>query len=471
MQKYPNENQGKPGPLPYEEIPYQLSNEELLKIDKERLDNRIFPAAARLDRRGRIINPQQFIIADKGAAIDRLVVGRTFWLESSGTPGRIGVRVLKSRKPSVTGKRYVLVETLSGEELVHLEDTETQIYTGPTSPNSIGVIHPGTSNPGGRDHSGQINGYGVAFLVIPLLNNGIQIQQTAQIAAYENDAALGTATIAVLDSGIRFTTPTPRLTISSDISWDFVSDDSTPEGDPFPVDNHYGLHGTKICSIIKRVAPEVGILPVKVSNQNGQLSLYDALCGLEFARTHGARVVNASWSFTSNGNNRPEEDFPLLLRAIRDLEESGVVVVAAAGNRNQYTPAANGHIGLNGAPNIYPACYSSIQDNVVTVTTIVRGETPPFSVFENFSSEFVDTGALTNGIASTPIGEFRIPGFIGSYRGSSFATPYVAAQIARILSSTPGYISKRAMLHRLREFHEESCLSSEIRDGGSYVVV
>ena len=443
----------------------------------------LFPKEVRLDKWGRLVDPRQFIISGTGPAIDKFLVGFRFRLEPTthvpGIKGQVKVRVIKSNKPSPTGKRYVLLQTMDQSSIDELENAEeVNIYRGEVSTQVVGVIHPGDSNSdGGRVHSGQPSCYGASLLVRQRGDGGAdplaEVETVSRIATYERDAALGTATVAVLDSGIWFDkfADRRRRTLCSDIGWDFVSGSSI-DGDPFPDDDHPGLHGTKICTIIKYTAPGVGILPVKISKPNGTLTLYDALCGLEFARTHGARVVNASWSFMASGarTKAAGADYPLLLQAIRDLEDAGIMVVAAAGNKNQYPPGADGHIGEGGAPLIYPACYN-MQDNVITVTTVIASVAPikVFSVFENFSNEFVDTGTVANAVAPEPDGQFKIPGFLNSYRGTSFATPYLAAKIAQVMSTTPGYMSKRALLHRLREFHVENDLKNEIRDGGSYV--
>ena len=475
---------------PYVIVPDQLSNEALLVLDREKVDteNRIFPTRAIVDERGRLIDPFQFIVAGKGRNIDKLQVGKVFVLKSvdpdtlkpkEGDDAReVQVTVLKSRKSAPHGKRYVLLEAPAS--IIGLEDATLGIYRNATEEQDIGILHPvETHTGGGQSHS--VMPYGVSLLVTMKANHSFEplseIRTQSRTATFEQDAELGTATIAVLDSGIRFRGSSRRSTSCSDVGWDFVTE-RVPGGDPFPDDNHPGLHGTKICTIIKNEAPGAGILPVKVSNSNGRLTLYDALCGLEYARTHGAKVVNASWSFTADGNNGEEKDFPLLLQAIRDLEESGIIVVAAAGNKSQYVNP-DGHIGTNGAPKIYPACYSAIQDNVITVTTVAApnlnaaptNEDSNYRVVENYSNKFVDTGAVANAEASATDGEFTIPGFLDSYEGTSFATPYVAAKIAQIIYFSPGYTGKRTLLRRLREFHIESKLADKIRDGGSYITV
>lgn len=457
---------------PYVVLPNQLSNKQLLKNDRISKDPTqwLFPDGTFVDRRGRLTNALQFIVgikhdpkADPAVEEDTWKVDNILWLGSRGT--RTQVRIKKSRKCAPDGKRYVLLESVGTKKINYLERQITPVFNIPAGGNSIGIIH-GESNPSaGTSHSGgQSNCYGVAFLVKEQPDRQSELNDDVRIDPF---ARLEKVVVAVLDSGtldaergdaVKCSEPTPS-------GWNFVDDNA------FPKDDHLGLHGTKVSRIIKRHAPGATILPVKVSDRHGVLDLYDVLCGLEYARTHEAKVVNASWSFTGNKGNTEEADFPLLLGAIRDLDESGVMVVAAAGNRSQYVPEANGEIARDGAPKIYPACYSAIQCNVITVTTVIHRRNR-FSVFENYSSHYVDTGVLPSEPTAAPAlpeGEFSVPGFKGSYEGSSFATPIVAARVATILSSLTGFVSKGSILRRLSGFQEEDDLVNEIRYGGCYI--
>lgn len=483
-----NENQNR---QPYRPIPGQLVNENLLRNKASRS---LFPKEAVVDQQGRIVNPKQFIVASTGKDLDQLTPGNFFWLEPlNRSSDRVKIKVVKSRKCCPDGKRYVLLETAPDRTtdpatILSLEGGDIEVFDKGDSTNVIGVIHPGDSNPGGQGHSsGQTNTYGVNLLVKlkpgrVLSRTNPEIGDLNNIATYERDANPGRPTVAVLDSGIHFTKQSVEqkgatCEDSACFGWDFVNDT------PFPIDDHLGLHGTKISSIIKKYAPNAGILPVKVSNRAGAVTLYDALCGLEYARCRGAQIINASWSFTGKSEVRrgPVTDYPLLLNALEDLKKAGVTVVAAAGNKTQYTHP-DGHITT---PRIYPACYSDMLNNVITVTTVTQGNVPQrptgalahrFAAYENFSPEFVDTGVLTNVI--TPMrsgfmpGRFEIPGFVDSYEGTSFAAPVVAAKLANDLTRlTSGHANKADALQHLPGYVEENDLAYAIRNGGNYIKV
>lgn len=457
---------------PYRIVPGQLSNRELLKNDRRVKDptQRLFPVEAIISR-GRIINPQQFIVALKNdpkvsasAEAATWKVGNQFSLVSK----KVGyqVEVIKSRRCSPNGKRYVLLQTVNKKEWINqLEGNTIDIVNA--QGNSVGTIHGGGSNSGGQGHSGgQSNCFGAAQLVKPLANAQSELTNSGKPDRSDSLATSEKVIVAILDSGIISGPASGDQSVTcsdpNQFGWNFV------DNNPFTKDDHPGWHGTKISTIIKRYARNAEILPVKVANMNGVLDLYDVLCGLEYARTHGAKLVNASWSFTGSENNTVETDFPLLLGAIRDLDESGVMVVAAAGNRSQYVKEADGEIARDDAPKIYPACYSGIQCNVITVTTVIH-KSNKFVAFENYSPQFVDTGVLPNTQPPLDPGTFIIPGFIDSYEGSSFATPVVVARVANVLNSLTGYAGKRRILHQLSGFHEEDDLANEIRDGGCYI--
>ncbi len=478
----PDENRVGKFPSPYKLLKFQLSNALLLKRDsllrsRGRGKEALFPEGVILSR-GRIIDSKQFIVAvgrKEGVNLEQekeqWKVGNTLFLKVATEPGSTVVQVIKSRRCSDYGKRYVLLEATEQSNIQHFEGQRVDIFASSDSSKVMGTIHDGGgSNSGGRDHSGQSNCKGVNYLVtlppskaddFDKLDNQLKVEKRV--------------TVAILDSGVLMrqqdTAPGLDCKDLNHNGWDFVSDD------PFPHDDHIGQHGSKVYSLVRKYAsPGVRIMPVKVSNLNGALDLYDVLCGLEYARTHEANIINASWSFTSDGNNNPDTDFPLLLEAMKDLDASGVFVVAAAGNRNQYMPEANGEIARSlatgqRAPNIYPACYSAIQCNVITVTTIIKNRGGRFSAFENYSSKYVNTGALSDGNQSHSDGTFQIPGLSGRFAGSSFATPIVAGKLAKVLSEAMGYVSRRGAIRSIEGFHEEDDLASSIRDGGSYIDV
>jgi serine protease len=108
--------------------------------------------------------------------------------------------------------------------------------------------------------------------------------------------------------------------------YDFVNGDSHPNDDEF--------HGTHIASTIAEATDnQVGvagiafgcaIMPVKVLDANGDGTSFAVADGIDFAVTHGAKIVNLSLGGPS--------DSAAVRQAVDRAVAAGVTVVAAAGN-------------------------------------------------------------------------------------------------------------------------------------------
>ena len=138
------------------------------------------------------------------------------------------------------------------------------------------------------------------------------------------------AIVAVIDSGVQADHPDLAGRIGP--GYDVVQGDSTPQdGDG---------HGTHVMGIIgaatgngigvESVAPGATLMPVRVLGDDGGGSIDDVARGVDWAREHGADVINLSLGSevplvgASGGDSFDA--------AIRRALAAGVVVVAAAGN-------------------------------------------------------------------------------------------------------------------------------------------
>lgn len=137
--------------------------------------------------------------------------------------------------------------------------------------------------------------------------------------------------VAILDSGIRWTHEDLR-----DNLWRNPKDQSPGlnvvgrNHDPWD-DNGHGTHVAGLIGAVGNnqrgvvgVAWRIRLMAVKVLDSAGYGWFGDAMIGLEFALTNGARVINISW--TSSTNSMAFSN--LLWQA----GQTGAVVVAAAGN-------------------------------------------------------------------------------------------------------------------------------------------
>lgn len=255
-----------------------------------------------------------------------------------------------------------------------------------------------------------------AHPVVRLLPWAQQALEPQRVWPYSTGAGV---TIAVIDSGVDADHPQLRRSGKVLRGRDFFLVGRLP--------GNYDCasHGTAVASIIagdkadgvgfQGVAPGARILPVRVSdrelNDTGQTQLIDPAVlarGIRYAVDQGADVINLSLS--------GERDEPLVRSAIAYAVKADVLVVAAAGNRQQGSPETR--------PS-YPAAY----DGVLGVGAIDPA------------------GARLSGSQTGPYVDLMAPGgaVLGATRsgghsywdGTSFAAPFVAATAALVRAAWP----------------------------------
>jgi serine protease len=163
--------------------------------------------------------------------------------------------------------------------------------------------------------------------------------------------------VAVLDTGVvyenwgGYVMPADLSSSSFLPGWDFVNHDSKPIDD--------NGHGTHIAAIlVERTDNETGaaamaakakVLPVKVLDAHGRGTLEGLINGIDYARTHGAQVINMSLNFPPGTPSSP-----LLEQALADAYNAGIVLVGSSGNDgvpNVSLPAASNYVIAVGASN------------------------------------------------------------------------------------------------------------------------
>src|SRR4051794_12513573 len=137
------------------------------------------------------------------------------------------------------------------------------------------------------------------------------------------------AVVAVVDSGVD--AGHPDLAGRLLAGWDFVQNDATPQDE-----NGHGTHVTGIIAAnaangvgIEGVAPGAKILPLRALDADGNGTSTDIAKAIDYARTHGANVINLSLGDLIPASVVSDPDFD---GAIGRALDAGVVVVAAAGN-------------------------------------------------------------------------------------------------------------------------------------------
>lgn len=195
--------------------------------------------------------------------------------------------------------------------------------------------------------------------------------------------------------------------VAGDIGYDFNGEDGNP--------NDLDGHGTAVNGLIVETFPndlQLDILNAKFFEQ-GESTLFDAICGIYYAMENGAKVINLSWGFESI-------EFPVILQEAIDAAIcNDVLIVTSAGN----TSKDNDQIGK------YPANLSKDNANVVTVAAYeidVNGMNPKLAEYSNFGEENVDIAARgfleTTGLNNTFV----------SLSGTSLSAPIVS-RIAGII--------------------------------------
>ncbi len=238
--------------------------------------------------------------------------------------------------------------------------------------------------------------------------------------AWTAKLAASNVVVAVVDTGIRYT----HEDLADNI-WTNPLDGShglnaiTGSTDP---DDDNG-HGTLVAGVIGAVgnngvgvtgiAWRVRLMACKFVDATGYGSVADALVCLDYARTNGAQIINASWGL--------DEFSSSLSNAMAALRASGIIVAAAAGNDAR---------DIDAFP-FYPASFD--LDNIMTVAATTRlDEAYPLS---NFGRTNVDLAAPGVEIYSTA---FQSNSAYASDEGTSMAAAYLSGAAALLRVAYPG---------------------------------
>ncbi len=271
--------------------------------------------------------------------------------------------------------------------------------------------------------------------------------------------------VAVLDTGIdtdkiirpkfRWTNAKERLgKANRDDDGNCYEDDSVGwnfrANTPDVKDGNKNLHGTVVSHYIlnefakSELNNTVEIMTLKTHDDDGKGDLFSSICAIHYAMEHGANIINASWGFYYygsyyGGEGRPQPYLDSLITQI--LRKRGILFVAAAGNKidtqdiiaqNTYFVASDRLRDLE-YHYFYPGILGKQEDNnVITVTTADKTGVSPT---QNYSSKYVDVGAMPDKTTSAWMkfkAPFKVPpGQVVDYvSGSSYATAIVTGKIA-----------------------------------------
>jgi subtilisin family serine protease len=223
-------------------------------------------------------------------------------------------------------------------------------------------------------------------------------------AAWNITTGVASVPIAMIDSGVDPTHPD----IASKLipGWNFVASSSNT------ADNTG--HGTATAGTaaaasnnglgVTGVAWLNPIMPLVVIDATGSGPYSNVASAITYAADHGARIINISLAGTTPSST--------LQSAVNYAWSKGAVIFAAAGNSSSTSP-------------VYPAAC----DNVVAISATEPGDT--LASFSDYGS-WIDLSAPGDNILTTTNG-----GGYGSWYGTSFSSPIVAATAALALSVNP----------------------------------
>jgi subtilisin family serine protease len=189
-------------------------------------------------------------------------------------------------------------------------------------------------------------------------------------------------------------------------------------------------HGTHVSGIIAGqaaangftgIAPNAKILPVKFIDGTGSGAIGDAISGINYAASKGAKVINASWGGS--------ECSSILQQEILTVTGAGILFVNAAGNGNAQ--------GIGQDINVAPEWPAAFQiPGKITVGSYNSAEL--LSTFSNYGI-LVDLAAPGENILSAvPASNGQAEGpNMAIKSGTSMATPFVSGVAALLYSARP----------------------------------
>ena len=234
--------------------------------------------------------------------------------------------------------------------------------------------------------------------------------------------------VAVVDTGVRYTHQDLASnmwvnTNDNSHGWNAINGNNDPNDNGSSGSGNAVGHGTLVSGVLGAVgnnakgvcgvAWKVQIMACQCfTNGTGIGTVSDCITCLEFARTNGAKIINASWGFPTNSLALSNE--------IVILQIAGVIMVAACGN-------STNNLDLN--PN-YPSGYH--LDNVVSVAATGTNDT--LSTYSNYGATSVHLAAPGDNIYSTWV---PTDSYYYAQSGTSFSAPYVAGALALMLAKYP----------------------------------
>lgn len=238
----------------------------------------------------------------------------------------------------------------------------------------------------------------------------------------------GNVIVAVLDDAVETTHEDLAPNIVQGASFTYNSSTGTVivGSDPNPDSSGTQTHGTAVAGCVAAAgnnslgvsgtAWNEKIMPLKFGFDVGT-----EVAALDYARTHGVKIVNGSFG----GPSYSSSEFD----AISRLNIAGIVFVVAAGNENANNDSSGAEYPANyQLPNVIAVAATNRQDNIASFSSY-----GPVSIPVAAPGLQIVTTAVGNGYTSYN----NVSGVDNSVSGTSFSAPYVAGIAALILDYIP----------------------------------
>jgi PKD repeat protein len=296
------------------------------------------------------------------------------------------------------------------------------------------------------------------------LRNGSSGRDIHAVAAWDTLSTASNIVVAVIDSGIRYTHE--DLAANMWVNVDEIPDNGIDDDKNGTIDDIHGInlvhrngdpmddgnHGTHVAGVIAAVgnngrgisgvAWKAKLMACKFLDSNGEGDTSDAIDAIDYARSMGAQVINASFG-------GPDYS-AALFTAIQTARNAGVILVAAAGNEIMDTDLTP----------IYPACYA--LDNIVVVGGTSRSDAIDLG-YSNWGSSSVDLFAPGSSIYST---WGTSDTAYQTLSGTSMATPHVAGALALMKARFPNLTSSQIISRLHASVDVLPDLADRCRTGG-----
>ncbi len=259
--------------------------------------------------------------------------------------------------------------------------------------------------------------------------------------------------VAVIDTGVDYNhedlsfnmwrNPNPDSKAKDVVGYDFIHNDG------LPFDDH--SHGTHCSGVIGAVGnngkgisgvnQRVSIMALKFLSAEGSGDTAGAIKAIDYAVTHGAKVLSNSWGGKGDDDNKGLRD------AIQRAEDKDVLFIAAAGNDGTNNDTDKTYPASLNAPNMINVAATDSNDGL--------------AYFSNTGSQSVQVGAPGVDVYSS------VPGNkYAKMSGTSMACPHVAGASALLWSAHPKWTHKEVKARLMESVDKIPSLEGKTVTGG-----